>query len=346
MAMFCRQKKSRKGFTLIELLVVIAIIAILIALLLPAVQQAREAARRSQCRNNLKQIGLAFHNYHETYTCFPVMRCQKYVGTALSNTAWGWGTFILPYLDQAVMYEALDVGSVSLWGALSDPVKRPLLQTKLSVYRCPSDVAPTVNNLRPFEFSNPPILSSTSNYIVNSSAGVILADVYQGSTSAPVFAGLIQGQKPIRFRDVTDGLSNTIAVGERGWKFHAKDGVRDAKAALAFGISREGGDLLAGVNASDIAAAGFYKINLTGTDQSNSSTAVAGYSAFERGERAYVSNHPGGAIFLLGDGSVKFIGESIDGNFGSTGVATTLNNVDTTWERLLARADGQVIGEW
>src|SRR5438128_1844485 len=92
----------RRGFTLIELLVVIAIIAILIALLLPAVQQAREAARRTQCRNNLKQIGLALHNYHDTMNTFP-MGMSGWPGT-LEGAEWGWGVFIIPYLDQSALY--------------------------------------------------------------------------------------------------------------------------------------------------------------------------------------------------------------------------------------------------
>lgn len=95
----------RRAFTLIELLVVIAIIAILIALLLPAVQQAREAARRSSCKNNFKQIGLALHNYHDTMRIFPPGYCRA--GTTTDNNFIGWGTFILPYIDQANLYNQI-----------------------------------------------------------------------------------------------------------------------------------------------------------------------------------------------------------------------------------------------
>ncbi len=102
---------KRTGFTLIELLVVIAIIAILIALLLPAVQQAREAARRSQCKNNLKQIGLAMHNYHEIYQTFPpgIVSVTNAAGPCVSNgnNTWGWGTYLLPQMDQAPMFQQL-----------------------------------------------------------------------------------------------------------------------------------------------------------------------------------------------------------------------------------------------
>src|SRR4051812_6730319 len=96
-------KTFKRGFTLIELLVVIAIIAVLIALLLPAVQQAREAARRSQCKNNLKQIGLALHNYHDTANTLPPGWIGDPTGSNAGNR-WGWGTMILPYLDQAPLY--------------------------------------------------------------------------------------------------------------------------------------------------------------------------------------------------------------------------------------------------
>src|SRR6187399_2611271 len=100
----------RRGFTLIELLVVIAIIAVLIALLLPAVQQAREAARRTQCKNNLKQIGLALHNFHDTFLHFPVGEAND------DNNQWGWTAFLLPYFDQANTYMALNDGTVNaIW---------------------------------------------------------------------------------------------------------------------------------------------------------------------------------------------------------------------------------------
>ncbi|MEQ9067181.1 MAG: DUF1559 domain-containing protein, partial [Gimesia chilikensis] len=111
--------KNRKAFTLIELLVVIAIIAILIALLLPAVQQAREAARRNSCKNNLKQIGLALHNYHETFSARPPGSIVYFNGTKYYGHGWTWHASILPYLDQVPMYNQIQGPDSSGMGAES-----------------------------------------------------------------------------------------------------------------------------------------------------------------------------------------------------------------------------------
>ena len=122
-----------RGFTLIELLVVIAIIAILIALLLPAVQQAREAARRTQCKNNLHQIGIAIHNYHDTFRIFPPGHVTSVHYDVTDNTMWGWAVMILPYIDQSPMYNLLTPGDVTLGFALADAARLKGLQTPLEV---------------------------------------------------------------------------------------------------------------------------------------------------------------------------------------------------------------------
>jgi len=140
------KERRRIGFTLIELLVVIAIIAILISLLLPAVQQAREAARRTQCRNNMKQIGLALHNYHDVFNSFPPGYVAKIPNnkTSSERSMFAWGSLILPYIDQGNVYQVLDPGNVlTLDQRLLDPVVGPALvaaiQTPLASFRCPTD---------------------------------------------------------------------------------------------------------------------------------------------------------------------------------------------------------------
>ena len=145
---------KRFGFTLIELLVVIAIIAILVALLLPAVQQAREAARRSSCKNNLKQLGLALHNYHDTHGVFPA---GYYAGDHPSvadgegdgrDARYGWGSMILPFLEQAPLYDKMQVGDRLLSQNVNDPTVLADMQTPISAFRCPSDVAPGTNPIK------------------------------------------------------------------------------------------------------------------------------------------------------------------------------------------------------
>jgi type II secretory pathway pseudopilin PulG len=118
---------------LVELLVVIAIIGILVALLLPAVQAAREAARRMQCSNNLKQFGLATHNYHDTYLVFP---CEMLLS---GNNRWGWGAFILPFIEQGALYDAVRVGQGNLPQATTQFNGVPLLQRPVAAFVCPYD---------------------------------------------------------------------------------------------------------------------------------------------------------------------------------------------------------------
>src|SRR5262245_25683178 len=136
--------RPRFGFTLIELLVVIAIIAILIGLLLPAVQKVREAAARIKCANNLKQIGLALHNYENINGRFP----PGYRDTRPDMQAgpgWGWSTFILPFVEQTALHSQIDPDRTLLGGGVDIPTPTPQTLTQLSVFRCPSDPGPPTN---------------------------------------------------------------------------------------------------------------------------------------------------------------------------------------------------------
>ncbi len=237
------QSRSRsRGFTLIELLVVIAIIAILIALLLPAVQQAREAARRTQCKNNLKNLALALHNYHDVYNTFPPGSVLPYTpGTAgppfppntpnnnAARTAgWTWSAFILPYIDQAPMYNQT-VGVQPVMGlVVADPVLVKLLQTPLPIYRCPSDTGSILNTAPPTESHFPFGLTNVGSdwYIDGTTAGprtplatsnYVAAHHYRAHQfvgGALQTTGGFGPNSRTNFRDITDGSSNTICIGE------------------------------------------------------------------------------------------------------------------------------------
>lgn len=299
--MYRPQPPSRKrqfGFTLIELLVVIAIIAVLIALLLPGVQQAREAARRTQCRNNLKQIGLALHNYHDIYSVFPpgnALSSQSPdagysvdLTTANRAAGYGWATFILPQIDQTNLYNALNTGSLELCLLMQQASLRPLTQKTIPTYRCPSDIAPDTNTSRLFSnviFGDTAV--GTSNYVgVTGTRWSHGADWIKTGTDP---YGIFWPASRVRAADITDGTSNTLMVGERNWK---------NLAAVWIGTRNYTGN--GDVGLRQHTGLTNWKINL-----SNSTTATP------TSNRAFHSNHTGGAHFVLADGSVRFISESI-----------------------------------
>jgi prepilin-type N-terminal cleavage/methylation domain-containing protein len=185
---------SWRGFTAVELLVVVAIVAILIALLLPAVQQAREAARRTQCKNNMRQFGFAMHNYYDSNSLLPPGWIAKDWKPA-TGACWGWGTSILPYIDQAPLYNKVNFNR--------PPAVGDLTQEMISVYRCPADISPDTNAVRG-KFG-------TSNY-----AGNYGSEALPGSIDAAEEAnGLFYCNSSLRFQEIKDGLSNTIIISER-----------------------------------------------------------------------------------------------------------------------------------
>jgi len=274
---------TRRGFTLIELLVVIAIIAILIALLLPAVQAAREAARRSNCKNNLKQIGIGLHNYHDVHLSLP----PGYVWGGVGDFGLSWGTFLLPFIEQENLQEqgdvavAMDNGWFDFLDASAGTVP-PAFRIPIAMYACPSDVGPDEND----QFSD----MGKSNY-----SGVSGNSNRQSGAAGLGGNGAFFRNSDVRFADITDGLSNTLVVGERAYDLQGK-------------LRSGGGNVLGSIWAATPTANGGHSgylwtvCELTGGRLVNRDSGVM-----------YSSYHPGGAQFLLGDGSVRFISENLDG---------------------------------
>ena len=202
------RRHSSRGFTLIELLVVIAIIAVLVALLLPAVQQAREAARRSQCKNNLKQIGLALANYHDTSRMFPPGYVSLF-DAALNDTGpgWGWATSLLPQLEQQATYRKINVNV-----GIEQPANAAIRLTKFPAFLCPSDSAPPIwktwqRSLTTGANIAPICDVASSNYV-----GMF------GTTEPGVGGdGVFFRNSSVRVGDITDGTSQTLGVGERSF---------------------------------------------------------------------------------------------------------------------------------
>lgn len=313
----------RHAFTLVELLVVIAIIGVLIALLLPAVQQAREAARRMQCTNNMKQLGLAMHNYHDVIGSLPP--AYVFTGDTSHNriALWSWGAMLSPYFEQNAAYDVLDVGRDSAVAAVNNAAKRKVIQTPLSAVRCPSDSGPQLHNnsgdVRKYRdtIANSNRHGIVSNYVVNNSSGQVrnFRGTPNGNADGPFFRNSGMG-----LRDFVDGTSNTIIIGERHYKKSDGSG-NEARGAMFWGTN--GYDDNSDRGLASVAAGGHRKINCPENNQCR---------------RAYASNHPGGSQFCLGDGSVRFIAETIEHN--------TNANVNSTFEYLLSLNDGNVVGDF
>lgn len=274
------QKPSpkRRGFTLIELLVVGAVVATLAALAPSALQQAREAARRSTCKNNLKLMGIALHNYHDIFAVFPPA-WNAHVISAGNGPRFGWQASILPQMDQARLYDQLNFSeAIPSPEALTNRGGEKLLQLHLPVYRCPSDPTSIANPMRGDY--------GTSNYSGNHGDLPLprwttgrRTVFWPGQADTPKKAnGVMYWNSNVGMRSITDGTSNTFIVGERS-------------VTSAAGI-------WPGVGSNEFE-------NDVVTDCSHG-------SRLNQGPTSFSSPHEDGAQFLLCDGSVRFIQDGID----------------------------------
>lgn len=348
--------RSRRGFTLIELLVVIAIIAILVAILLPAVQQAREAARRSSCKNNLKQIGLALFNYEGTYQVFPpgyinqldgnvTSQAQYSAAIAAERSSWGWAFSILPFTESAAAFEALGGGDIRLKHALEAGGAQDRLtelQTPLASFRCPSDTAPGVNSSKQLrDVANVAVPTATSNYVASNSSrrwhsqapnpnccawntGPGLNEMSQWGNNGVGATGIFWRNSSVGLKDITDGPSNVFLIGERAWQLDNPNGNNfTCRAGLVYGT-------------------------VITNEQSSIHPVLGSTTSFMNAQtnecnKGFSSRHAGGAHFLMGDGRVLFLSETIDANNRHTGGT---ENVDSVYERLAARDDGNPTGDY
>jgi type II secretory pathway pseudopilin PulG len=311
----------------VELLVVIAIIGVLVALLLPAVQAAREAARRSSCSNNLKQLALAVHNYHDTFLVFPPQMLN--IDTN-NNRRWGWGAVTLPFAEQSALHDQLrpDGGNMipvatTLYSGVA------LLKTKVAVHVCPSDSSVETNQFHPSvnASSNANNWYSKSNYVCNQQIMRYRAGF---------------GGNCFKMADVTDGTTNTLLIGERRLNVNRPNRY---PGSIIWGTAQGTGD------SSNVFHAA-HPINTPST--CNDFDADGGDTT--RTRFAASSNHPGGAQFALTDGSVRFVSETIPINPAATAraLANTGNGcttgVDTgpgwVYNNLCARDDAEVVSNY
>ncbi|HRA88522.1 MAG TPA: DUF1559 domain-containing protein [Planctomycetaceae bacterium] len=311
-----RNSRFKSGFTLIELLVVIAIIAILIALLLPAVQQAREAARRTQCKNNLKQLGIAMHNYHDTTNKFPIagMGANSVNITDPNQSGNVWMRYIMPYIEQSAMYNQWNEGIQYAVGN-----NNTIIRSTIPGLLCPSDPATKTWNSTP-NYNYAVNLGNTTLYSVTPFNGVThLPGPFQvSSTNGAGCVGYAYGM-----RDIVDGTSNTLLIGE----IRQGQNGQDLRGLIWY--------------VPHVGFTAHYPPNTTSPDNLNGGFCVAANAAIGLPCQAVTATapqnfsarslHTGGVQVALADGSVRFVSNNIDIN---------------TWRALSTRQGNEVIGEF
>ena len=349
-------------------------IAVLIALLLPAVQAAREAARRTQCRNNLKQIGLAFHNYHDVHQCFPMgsMGVEDGLFPLVDEIRqFSWGVYLLPMLEQASLYSSLDFSKPAVWLVFPEAANsnERLLATQISGFLCPTDVRPTTDRFNPQPvnqyhlggWDNLAAASYVGNYGVN---GHIPYPTFQNyvipsaknrawprqvsnqpgmglaaAVSNPFNhfgVGPLGVNSSTRMRDVMDGTSNTVFVGERHGFQNTNEELYDAHSRTLWGFCHHVGYTM---------SSAYYRPNQCklGVDPGSGNYCYHQMSSY----------HTSGISVLMMDGSVRFVSDNIDsGNPADWDALPDFSNASAraatygVWQSLCDMSEGNVIGEF
>ena len=341
-------RPTRSAFTLVELLVVIAIIGVLVALLLPAVQQAREAARRMQCSNNMKQLGLALHNYHDTYGSFVPRASGTTSGGTQNNGRLNGLIGLLPFIEQTAMYNAISSGDNSRppfggntwesWGPWDVCPEN---------YRCPSD---NYNGSRTNHF----------NYRFS------LGDSMANTVNATQVRGMFAKRDGTRFRDITDGTSNTIAMSERNvndFSLGANTGQILVKGGVVTGVSSLATNPIACLaeangkyytNSSAVKGRGGWwfadgqaeRAGFMTVLPPNSPACVEGTNGSGDSVTSLItptSNHPGGVMSLRADGSTQFVTETINTGNLSLGQVTSGPSPYGVWGALGSKDGGEAV---
>lgn len=342
-----RRHRARRAFTLVELLVVIAIIGVLIALLLPAVQSAREAARRAQCSNNLKQLGLACHNYHDVHKQFPpgFLRGTSTSAAADLRECWGWHVFLMPFIEQTALYDLLSPAQYRLdqvCAKLNPAVPNPVaaLQTRVEGFICPSDANDGIAHAdRHFGGGEGTAAAGLGNWRPGLTNYVGNRGVRDRPRDAPDDCwGIFHYDSRVGISRITDGTSNTIMIGERD--------SRRCRAGSWIGVRQP----------NDHGGRSIWYNLAHGRTVINAPLAVYAWNNDKGCGEGFSSMHPGGAQFALCDGSVRFISETVSAIRDNDGAGHNVyDNFNpgapnyswiTVWTRLIRRDDGFPVSDF